>query len=338
MKILVINIKYLGDLIVSTPGLHALRQAHPDDEIVFLLRKGFEDVLNNNPNINRIITFNPAIKGNKGFGNIIKGIQFINKIRKEKFDVVIALHPGDRIAFWAWFSGAKMRIAPRKQSFGFLFNKKVNVEEDSISYLVYYNKIFGEFIGSLNFRETEFFFSAEDKLWVDKFLKANSIGQRETIIGFHPGASEPTKIWPAKNYIELLNLLKEKGNIKIVLIEGPQDKTICDEITSAFKEYEIIRFVSQNIGMTGALLKKCNLLITHDTGTRHLSVAVETPVLALLPEDNLNFWNFYDEVPSHFCLVGKRFIGENIHNKIGFLGSIAVNSVYKKIGEILKLW
>lgn len=338
MKILVINIKYLGDLIVSTPGLRALRQSHPDDEIVFLLRNGFEDVLKNNPNINRIITFNPAIKGSKAVSNLIKGIRFINKIRKEKFDVVIALHPGDRTAFWAWFSGAKIRIAPSKQSFGFLFNKKVNVEEDSISYLDYYNKIFTEFTRSFNIRKTEFYFNAEDKLWAEKFFKVNSIGDTDAIISIHPGASEPTKIWPAKYFVELIKLLKENEKIKIIMIEGPQDKSVCDEINSAFKDNEIIRFNSQSIGMTGAVIKKCKLLLTHDTGTRHLSVALDTPVLSLLPEDNLKYWNFYDEVPSHFCLVGKRFVGENIHNKIGFLGGIAVNSVYKKIGGILKRW
>ena len=76
--------------------------------------------------------FDSKLKGNNSFGSFIEGIRFIKKIRKEKFDIVITLHPGDRTAFWAWFSKAKLRIAPRKQSFGFLFNRRINVSEDSI--------------------------------------------------------------------------------------------------------------------------------------------------------------------------------------------------------------
>lgn len=336
MKILVINIKYLGDLIVSTPGLNALRKAKPEAEIVFLLRKGFEDVLKNNPSINRIITFDPSMKGNSGFKKIAAGIKFIKKIHDEKFDVVIALHPGDRIAFWAWFSGAKTRIAPHKQSFGSLFNKRVKVFEDSISYLEYYNQIISAFIGKYESTVTEFFIPGEDEIWADNFLKENNFNSDKKIIGIHPSASEPTKIWPATKFIELIKKLLSE-NIEILLIEGPQDKLICEKIKSAFAGNELKYFRSEKISQTAALIKKCNLFITHDTGTRHLSIAVGIPVLALLPEDNLKFWNFYDRIDFHHSLIGKRYIEEKDSKRDGYLDGISVNEVFEKAAGLLEL-
>lgn len=338
MKILVINIKYLGDLIVSTPGIRALRKAQPDAEIVFLVRKEFKAVLENNPNLDRIITFDPGMKGNSSLKKYNDGIKFINKIRDEKFDVVIALHPGDRIAFWSWFSGAKLRIAPGKQSFEFLFNKLVDVREDSISYLEYYNKIFETFIGKIDSAKTEFFISAADVKWANDFLTANNVDHVDTLIGIHPGASEPTKVWQSKNFAELIVRLHDKENIKLLLIEGPQDKNICSEIAAQLNNNIIIRFTSTEIAKTAALINKCKLFITHDTGTRHLSIAVETPVLALLPEDNLRYWNFYNDLSIHHSLIGKRYIAGQNSGEKSFLDGIPVDSVYCKAGEILKLW
>jgi ADP-heptose:LPS heptosyltransferase len=336
MKILVINIKYLGDLIVSTPGLNALRKAKPEAEIVFLLRKGFEDVLKNNPNINRIITFDPSLKGNSGFKKIAAGIKLIKKIRDEKFDVVIAFHPGDRTAFWAWFSGAKTRIAPYKQNFGSLFNRRVKVSEDSISYLEYYNQIISAFIGKFDSTGTEFFIPGEDEIWADNFLKENNFSREKKIIGIHPSASEPTKIWPVVKFVELIRKLIS-NNVEVLLIEGPQDKSICEKIKSAFAGNEIKFFRSEKISQTAALIKKCNLFITHDTGTRHLSVAVKTPVLALLPEDNLKFWNFYDGINYHHSIIGKRYIEQKDFQRTGFLDGISVNEVYEKAAGLIEL-
>ena len=338
MKILVINIKFLGDLIVSTPGLRALRKAKPQDEIVFLLRKGFVDVLADNPNIDRIITFDPGMKGNSGLQKFNQGIEFIKKIRDEKFDVVIALHPGDRIAFWSWFSGAKLSIAPRKQSFGFLFNKPVYVEEDSISYLEYYNKIFESYIGKIDSTKTEFFIPEKDETWADNFLADSNVKTDNILIGIHPGASEPTKIWQSKNFVELINRLRENENIKVLLIEGPQDKNVFEEIKDKLDNQDFILFQSTCITKTAALIRKCNLFITHDTGTRHLSVAVETPVLALLPEDNLKYWNFYNQNDLHYYLIGKRYIPDQNSGGNAFLDGITVDEVYGKACEILKLW
>jgi len=338
MKILLINIKYLGDLIVSTPGINSLRKAEPEAEIVFLLRKGFEEVLKNNPNIDRIISFDPSLKGNSGFDKIVEGIKFIKKVRDENFDVVIALHPGDRTAFWAWFSGAKQRVAPHKQSFGFLFNKRIDIAEDSVSYLDYYNQIISSFIGKFDSSPTEFFISEEDEKWANLFLKENNIDAGNILIGIHPGASEPTKIWPSKNFVELIRQLTKRNNVKILLIEGPQDKLVCDGIKSALSQNEISCFHSTSILKTGALIKKCNLFITHDTGTRHLSVAIGTNVLALLPEDNLTYWNFYNDTNFHHSIIGKRYIEEKNSQRTGFLDGISVNEVFKKIGGLLKLW
>lgn len=333
MKILVINTKFLGDLIVSTPGLKALREKNPNSEIVLIARKGYEDTLRNNPNINRIIPFDFSVKKKNLFSRISAEINFISQIRKEKFDVVISLHPGDRIAFLAWFSKAKIRIAPRRQPFNFLFNVPVNVEEDSISYLDYYNELISAYTKESINRRTEFFVNKKDNLWSEEFLNENKIDRSDFIIGIHPGASEPTKIWPSENFVGLIQKLIRLDKIKIILIAGPNEEKIVDSISSKAKNKNLIVYKSKDVNRTAALISKCNLFISNDTGTRHLSVALKIPVIALMPDNNLKCWNFYDDSDNHFVLVGKRFFPEK---GMPFLGSINVDDVFNKVKEVLK--
>jgi heptosyltransferase-2 len=332
-KILIVATKFLGDLIITTPGLKALRQKFPQAEIVVLVRSEYEDVLRNNPDATRIVSFDFGIRKQKFFERLKYELSFWKKIRNEKFDVVISLQPGDRIAFLAWISGAKIRVAPRKQAFWFLFNRQVNVYEDTISYLDYYNKIISVLTNEpVNFK-TEFYISDECNNWADESLKSNNVSPNNKLIGIHPGASEPTKIWPRENYSELILKILDEKKTKVMLIAGPNEEDIVKSIAEKVNNENLITYFSNDVNFTAALIKKCKLFISNDTGTRHLSVAVKTPVIALMPEDNQQCWNFYDESDNHFVITGKRCFPER---EQPYLGEISVEDVFHKINEIKK--
>lgn len=333
MKILVVNTKFIGDLILSTAGLAALRKKNPDAEIVLLTRQGYEATLKNNPNVNRIIPFDFGIKKKNFVKRVVDEINFIRRIRSEKFNAVISLHPGDRIAFLAWFSGAEIRVAPRKQAFNFLFNVLIDVEEDSISYLKYYNKLISAFTNEPVIGTTEFFVTVQDEVWATDFLDLNIADKNDLLIGIHPGASEPTKIWQSKNFTELIRRILSMNKTKVLLIAGPNEEKIVEQIYNEVKNDNLLFYNSNNINLTAALIKKCNLFISNDTGTRHLAVAVKTQVIALMPDDNQKCWNFYEESDNHFVLTGKRNLSAE---GIPFLDSISVDKVFNKVKEVFQ--
>lgn len=334
MKILVIATKFLGDLIVSTPGLKHLRQKYPQAEIVLLVRSEYENVLKNNPNINRIISFDFSIRNKKLLERISAELSFWRKIRKEKFDVFISLQPGDRIAFLALVSGAKIRIAPRKQAFNFLFNVLVDVEEDSISYLEYYNRLISAFTNEPINYKTEFFISKGNENSAEEFLRSNNLGKDESLIVIHPGASEPTKIWQSENFAELIGKILSINKTKVLLIAGPKEENIVKDIFERVKSKNVFFYNSQDVNLTAALMKRGRLFISNDTGTRHLAVALKIPVIALMPNDNQNCWNFYDESDNHFVITGKRFFPEG---ESPYLGDISAEDVFTKLKNILSL-
>ncbi len=330
LKIIVVNTKYLGDLIVSTPAIRFLKEEYPDSELYLIARKEYKEAFDDFPYIDRVIPFDAGLKHKKGLRELKKGIDFIRKLRKEKPDIFIMLHPGDRITLWAYFSGAPVRIAPKKQNLAFLINKKIDVEEDSISYIDYYNKIVEYGNKKVKSNKTEFFVSEEDVLWAEKFIDKNNLPDGGGFITIHPGASEKSKVWHIENYIRLIEMLLTKLNRKILILAGPQDEDYSNIISKNFNDGKLLVYKSESISKSAALIKKSELLFDNDTGTRHLGIALGTKVLSLLPEDNLDYWNFYDDV-NHNFIVGRRI---NDGEK-SYLGGIDVETVFEKIVELV---
>lgn len=334
MKILLVNTKFLGDLIISSPGLKSVRKKFPDAEITLLVRKGYEDGVKNNPYINRIMAFDFGVKKDSFFSRLRDEINFIGSIVKERYDAVVSFHPGDRTAFLAWLSGAKIRIAPRKQPFGFFFNVKVDVEEDTISYLDYYNRIASALTGEPGELKTEYFVSSEERACANEFFIENEIDSNGLIIGIHPGASEPTKIWQEEKFAELIKNIAAIPESKIILIAGPKETSKAARIRSAVHGLNVSLFNSDDINKTAAVMERIRLLVSNDSAARHLAVALGIPVIALMPADNQNCWNFYDNSASHYVLSGERIFPEEGQP---YLGKISPDEVFQKIKEVLKL-
>ena len=101
-NILAIKLRYLGDVLLATPTLHALKSAYPEARLTVLVNRGTEDILRGNPHVDEILPLDR--------GSILQQSRFILDIRRRRFDTVIDLTDGDRAAFLTWISGAGVRI------------------------------------------------------------------------------------------------------------------------------------------------------------------------------------------------------------------------------------
>ncbi len=109
MRILVIKFRNIGDVLLTTPLIENLRLNYPDAEIDVVVNKGTEEMLTLNPNINRVFTYNrERFKSYPKFKRLIKEIKFLTSFKG--YDIVINTTEGDRGAFIAKFSKAKIRI------------------------------------------------------------------------------------------------------------------------------------------------------------------------------------------------------------------------------------
>ena len=117
-RILIIQTAFLGDVILATPVVSELKRVYPSAEIDFLVKKGTESLLANNPKINTVYTFDKS-KGK------LRGIRsFIRPFRKNEYDLTINLHRFGSSGLIAGLSGAKIRYGFKKNPFSFLYTKK----------------------------------------------------------------------------------------------------------------------------------------------------------------------------------------------------------------------
>ena len=117
-KILIIQTAFLGDVILATSVVSELKNKFPNANIDFLLKKGNESLLANNPKLNSVFTFD------KSTGKWKSIIRLIRQFRKEKYDLVINLHRFASSGIIAGFSGGKKRYGFKKNPFSFLYTKK----------------------------------------------------------------------------------------------------------------------------------------------------------------------------------------------------------------------
>jgi ADP-heptose:LPS heptosyltransferase len=330
-NILIINTKYLGDLIVCTPVLRALRKSFPGSSITILVRQEYKTVLAGNPNIDEILSFDFAIKKMKGLARLKAEWNFVKVLRSKKFDAVISLQSGDRYTEWTYLSGAKVRVAPRNQSLSFLISKKVDVYEDTISYLDYYLKIAEAFHAVSDAKKTDFYLDEKFKGWFSDFNSKNKITNDDVLVGIHAGASEPSKIWPLGKFIQLIERLSKISKVKIIMFAGPAESKLFAGLKTSLNF--ITADTSEDIQQLAWLLNSCKLFIANDSGARHIAAALNIPAITLFPEDKLSCWKFYEELNNQYFIIGKRKT-DNPQNM--FLDCIEVDVVFQKAKEILE--
>lgn len=268
-----------------------------------------------------------------GLKKFFAELSYIRFIRSKKYDAVISLQAGDRYVIWSWLSGAKVRIGPIQNNLGFLLTKRANVLEEKTDYMNYYLKIIERFGAKRDGIDTEFQLSRGFENWVDEILERNDVGKDNLLIGIHPGASEPTKIWPFENYQEVISKLTVNENVKVVLMFGPAEQKMKYQLSNYSKNVFVVD-TSENIQQLAWLVSKCSLVICNDSGTRHLSAALKIPTITLFPEDKVLPWKFYTQEQNQYFIIGKR--NTNSYKK-SFLGGIEVDEVVNKVKEILVL-
>lgn len=335
-KILIINLKLIGDLIVSTAAVRALKAAFPESKIDVIIRKGFEQILEGNPDINCLIPFDKSSREMGPFRRLLYEIKFIKKLRANKYDLVVALQPGDRYAFWSFLSGAPRRVGVKKQNFSFLFTTLSLVEEDTISYIDYYLKIAADAGGKEVSKQTAFSLNDSDTETAGKILTNSNFSPSDKIIVIHPGASDKARCWSVVNFISLIRAIQKLSGIKVVLSFGPSEIDLIENFNSNLRNI-IICDHTLGIKVVGAFIKKSALCISNDTSIRHISVALGTPVITLMPDDIADYWNFYNDPTKELVVLGKRGIPDSPDINLRSLHEIRVSEVLAKVREYLNI-
>ena len=341
-NILVINLMHIGDLMLVTPVLRTLRANYPQARLTLLADKKLRDLVEFNEHIDECLLIDK-----KGTDDKLPAfLKFICRVREKKYDLVINLHRNERASALAAFSGAKRIVGYAKPGFSWFFdavlpNKKA-VMHQIHSHFEVLQKAAG--VTRIDDAGLEMILppGADDKaevLWRETFQP------EDKVIAFNIGASWLTKRWIDEYFAQTADHYLEK-EYKIAFFGGPMDTEIVDKTRSLMKldSTEKVKVFTGKVslGELAALLKRCVLFITTDSGPMHVGVAMHVPIVTMFGASPVPGFYPYDEkdvlikTPEkcHPCGIHKcpRKGGENL----ACMKNIPVAEVIKYADELLE--
>jgi len=284
-RILVIRFSSLGDIILTTPLLDTLKQNYRNSEIFFLTKQKYQGLFESDPRIDSVIYFEPEGK-DKGFSGFFR---LIKRLNLERYDLIVDLHSNLRSFFVRHLVKAKRKIRYHKRLIPRLlmvYLKKWKVKSVSTvdCYLEALKKIGIKFYCKIPGLYTK----NEDKLWAENLLREVGAKEEEILIGIAPGAKWETKRWDKDKFSLMAKSLSRDfavhtGSVrtKILLVGDKKDQKMIEHIKEYAGEDKTIQAVNLPLNNLMALVERCELFISNDSGPMHLASALGVPTIGI---------------------------------------------------------
>ncbi|MDE2179313.1 MAG: putative lipopolysaccharide heptosyltransferase III [candidate division NC10 bacterium] len=284
-RILVIKLRYLGDVLLSTPVLAALRAAFPKARLSMLVNPGTEAMVTENPHLDEVLIAERDRSPRRQ-------LRFAAALRRRRFDLVLDLTDGDRSAILSRLTGAAIRVGFNREGRwrGRLYTHVVPVQEQPIP-MIRQHLMALEVLGIpvapslpvLRVRKS-------DEAAAGTALAAIAIAPGERFVAVHPGARWWFKSWPAERFADLVEFIQGKLGLKVVLLGGDQEQGIAQAILEQVETG--CRSLVGRLGLLelAALLRQATLFVGNDNGPMHIAAAMGTPVVGLFGPADPRVW------------------------------------------------
>jgi ADP-heptose:LPS heptosyltransferase len=260
VKILILRFSSIGDIVLTSPVVRCLKQQLNASEIHLLTKKSFASIVENNPNVDKVFSFEKNVD------------EVLQELKKESYDWVIDLHHNLR--------SMQVKRALEKQSKSFnklniekwlLVNLKINRMPEKHIVDRYFETV--AHLGVKNdLNGLEFFIEAKNEVNISSLPKEYQNG----FIAFVIGAKHNTKKLPTEKIISIC----KKLNRAVILIGGKEDfeagEKIASQISNVFNACG-----KYNLQQSASLIKQADKLITHDTGMMHIAAAFQKNIISV---------------------------------------------------------
>lgn len=290
-EILVVLIAGIGDLVMATPALIALRNRFKDKRISILTIPRSAEIIQGAPYIDEIFTLNIDFTDFKSIFDMITQRQtwrLIKILRKKKFDILINLQALDtfigtlEMMLLFWLIGGKYKVGRDTHSRGFFYDLKIEEKREKNKHEVDMNLEVVKLLGAeINNTKLEVYTSDEDEKVVFNLFTQYNINIDTLLVGLNPGAFRPSRRWVTERWAQVADKIVEEYKAKIIITGSGSEKEMVQELANLMKFSPIIVAGKLSIKQLAVLVKRLNLFITNDTGPMHIAVAMRIPLVAL---------------------------------------------------------
>ncbi len=313
-KILFFADAQLGDLLLLTPALKALKDKFPNlKTTVLLLHRryysptkpaqeitksrfhGTSQVFKNSMLADEVLELDRQyIRSLKGFKRIKAELKCIKQLRKMKFDAMVCSFPQNRFIIWAYLSRCPVRVGQKKQSMSYLLTHTSNATAKEKGVLQYYCSLVKALGVDSECNDTVYKVTDEEKTIAEALLKNSGIDLSRKIICIHPGASAAYKVWPPEYFSQVIEYIIDNNLAQVVICSGSYDKLAVEQILSLCKHKPAVLFC-ESITELAAVISKCSILLVNNSGPRHLAAALGVKTLSVFQKYDNGEWKIYDK-------------------------------------------
>ncbi len=274
------GVNWVGDTILSYPTVQRLKTAFSDCHLAILVPHHLVDLWKTFPYVDEIIPFEK--KG--GLGSFWEDLKIGHSIRRRMFDLAIILPRSFRSAFQIYLAKIPIRIGYKGVGRSFFLTHPLQRKGEvlSIHRVHYYQRLIDPLGVPDVVTSPRIFLREEDRNLARNYLEGLGLLNGKVLIGFNPGATYGlAKCWAPSRFGELGRRLVEKWDASILIFGRREEMPIAREILDHLKGGGIDLTGKTELLHLAALLERCNLLVTNDTGTMHMATAVGTSVVAI---------------------------------------------------------
>ena len=338
-RILIVRTDRIGDVVLSTPTLTAVRKAFPKAYIAMMVSSETKEIVMFNPYLNEVIIYDKKVRQR----GIFKTLQFAGRLRDKRFDIAFILHSTNRVNLVTFLAGIPKRVGYKRGKMDFLLTdtldyKKRLGDKHEAEYSLDVLRHIGikAEMSSLVMPVDK---KSENK--IEKLFRENGLKHGEKILVLHPGASDASKMWPHENFAKTADVLIEKFGLKTVLISGPEHVSLGEKVRKLTKHEPVFLCGKTSIGDLAALFKKTSLFISNDSGPVHIACAVGVPVVSIFSRNEKGL------SPQRWGPLGKNVavlhkdvgctecLAHNCKKAFLCLRSVTVEEVVEKASELL---
>lgn len=296
-NILILNQTRMGDLVQCTPLIAGLRRKHPDAKITLAVNKTFEEFARKIPHLDELVILDIAQYNDRDWkreviwvtlAKYLKG--WLDELRSRKFDMVVNLSHSFLSAYMIKY----LRIPEAR---GFCCNEEGNRKTEHPWFQYFFTEPMNRPYNTFNLVDifgrggdiepvthgVRVRHGAEDDAAVADLIQLHGMEKDELVIGIQAGSSIADRRWPASRFSELVDRLIETRDARIVLFGVKSERELAEQIVGTSKHSDRIvnlcgqTSITQLIGM----LKRCQYLVTNDTGTMHIAAALGVRIVGL---------------------------------------------------------
>ena len=285
-SILIVRLSAIGDIVMASPLIAALRQAYPEARIAWLVQAESAELLTQNPALDEVIVWPRSqwrsLWRARRWGRAVREMwRFVRVLRAHRFEVVIDVQGLLKSGVWAWLCGARRRIGlGSREGSQWLMTEVIAKPEDDPRIGSEYRHVLAQLHIDPGRFLMDVALSPEDVAFQRSVVAEHGLAQGYVVVC--PFTTRPQKHWLEAAWSDLIGRINGELGLSVVMLGGPGDREAAQRLTALAPQQRLVDMTGRTrLRQAAALIDGASLLVGVDTGLSHMGIAFNTPSILL---------------------------------------------------------